>query len=115
MIGVYAFCHADTHKIHPTYIGVSSDIEKRIKQHKGREYFRDRLIYQTFDNIDDAKIWEQRLISRHEPIYNRKSYRFPEMWEVSNIDDVLSKKEHRPWAYISMVDAIEIKKLKGEL
>ena len=115
MIGVYAFCHADTWKILPTYIGVSSDIEKRIKQHKGREYFHDRLIYQTFDDIDEAKNWEQKLILQHKPRYNRKSYRLPEMWEVSSIDDVLSKREHRPWAYISMMDAIQIRRLKGEL
>lgn len=115
MIGVYAFCHADTRKVYPRYIGMSSDIEKRIKQHKGKEYFYDKVIYQTFDSIDKAKEWEQTLITWYRPHYNRKLYRLPQMWEVQNIDDVFCEKVHRPWAYVSMLDAIEIKRLKGEL
>jgi predicted GIY-YIG superfamily endonuclease len=115
MIGVYAFCHADTRKVYPTYIGMSNDIEKRIKQHKGREYFDNKLIYQTFNDIEKAKEWERTLITWYNPHYNRKFYRTPKMWEVSDIDSLFSNKIHRPWAYVSVADAIEIKRLKGEL
>ena len=112
MIGVYAFLFDRT--VTPSYIGVSTNISERIKQHKGREYFHDKVIYQTFHSIDEAKQCEQKLITKHDPFYNRKPYRLPQMFEVQNIDDVLCENTHRPWAYVSMVDAIEIKRLKGE-
>lgn len=115
MIGVYAFCFGvQSGGVRPTYIGMSSDIGKRILQHKGREYFCDKLIYQCVDSVEEAKRLEQYLITRHGPTYNNRKYRRPPMFEANSIDDVFNEREHRPWRHVSLIDSIEIKRLKGE-
>lgn len=111
MIGVYAFMF--DRQVKPAYIGVTTNINKRIMQHKGREYFCCKVIYQTFDDIEDAKMHEQYLIARYKPPYNRKEYRLPQMFEVDSIEDVFCKNVHRPWSQMSMLDAIEIEQRRA--
>ena len=101
MIGVYAFVPRG--KLNPMYIGHSKNVQKRISEH----FRNDRpfttlswILYQQFQNKEEAYLNEQFLIQKHKPWYNktiRKDRIIPTPWECESIDDVLTGYENPPW------------------
>jgi predicted GIY-YIG superfamily endonuclease len=101
MIGVYAFVPRG--KLNPMYIGHSKNVQKRISEH----FRNDRpfttlswILYQQFQNKEEAYLNEQFLIHKHKPWYNktiRKDRIIPTPWECESIDDVLTGYENPPW------------------
>tara|TARA_R110000772_G_scaffold227691_3_gene338466 strand:+ start:263 stop:595 length:333 start_codon:yes stop_codon:yes gene_type:complete len=110
MIGVYAFIPDMRGKygIDVDYIGVSKNLEARIKDH-----FRNRkpyastissghIIYQQLKDKDKAECYESSLIEEFKPAYNRSTGRehrilYPHFYEVKNIKNVLRQIEQKPW------------------
>ena len=109
MIGVYAFipCMRGKWDINVDYIGVSKNINNRIKSH-----FRDRkpyasrtsghVIYQAFEDREVAEIHEASLIEEFNPAYNRTTGRehrilYPLFYEVESIRNVINQLERKPW------------------
>jgi predicted GIY-YIG superfamily endonuclease len=101
MIGVYAFVPKG--KLNPMYIGHSKNVQKRINEH----FRNDRpfttlswILYQQFQNKEEAYLNEQFLIQKHKPWYNKTIRRdriIPTPWECESIDDVLTGYENPPW------------------
>ena len=109
MIGVYTFIKKNT--MYPSYIGYSTNIEKRIKQHfalRRNFTFDSWIIWQEFEVAELAHQEEQRLIQEFQPMYNsiiREKRPFI-LHKCDRIDEVLEGYEHPPWKQMSMVDRV---------
>lgn len=109
MIGVYAFipCMRGKYGIDVDYIGVSKNLETRIKEHfRHRKPYANTMsghvIYQQFKDRNKAEHYESSLIEEFKPAYNRSTGRehrilYPPFYEVKNIKNVLKQIEQKPW------------------
>lgn len=108
MMGVYAFLPDMRGKcgIRVDYIGVSKNVENRVRQHFANErmfanYGSGQIVCQQFADIEEAIRCESRLISKFEPMYNRTRkrhrLRVPAIWNIENLEALLLQQIPRPW------------------
>jgi len=112
MIGVYAFIQKSGK--HPSYIGYSTNVERRIKEHFAirRSFtFDSWIIWQEFETRSMAHREEQRLIQNYEPMHNsiNKEKRHFDLHQCERIEEVLEGYEHPPWKPMSMIDRVYYK------
>ncbi len=88
------------------YIGVSKNVENRVRQHFANErmfanYGSGQIVCQQFADIEEAIRCESRLISKFEPMYNRTRkrhrLRVPAIWNIENLEALLLQQTPRPW------------------
>ena len=113
MIGVYAFI--PKYHLAPEYIGVSKNVEKRVRTHvtQKRDFTRGDpwIVYQPFDNYDSAHNEEQRLINLYQPRYNwvNREKIITSIYKCEVMEELLEGYEHPPWRPMSMLDQVEYK------
>jgi len=113
MIGVYAFI--PKYSMTPEYIGVSKNVEKRVRTHvtQKRDFTRGDpwIVYQPFDNYNSAHNEEQRLINLYHPRYNwvNREKIITSIYKCEVMEELLEGYEHPPWRPMSMLDQIDYK------
>ena len=118
MIGVYAFIPKEqgrkkivsyfgVREVDVDYIGVSGNVERRIKEHyKNRKPYADlnegHVVYQTFSDRRKADLYEGSCIELFEPDYNLSYMRthkieYPKFYKVRNLKKLIRGLEPMPW------------------
>ena len=118
MMGVYAFI--PKYQMKPEYIGVSKNVEKRIRSHitQKRDFTRGDpwIVYQPFDTYDAAHNEEQRLINLYHPRYNwvTREKVHTSIYECEVMEELLEGYEHPPWRPMSMIDRVYYKSARDK-